>query len=215
MFRRKLDIVVSMITGLIFLYGIYTGVHVNDGTYDLSHLSCLECICMIYGAFYCICSALFMRKREKGVWIPVLRCSVFLTVTGWCLYGMIFLKGHYGLYPVEMQEALRFFRYGVIGLLVEWLIGEKGHFWKQFTWSGMIVVVVYTVVAVAMGAAGHGIGMQGHVYPYPFMDVDVLGWSLVIPTCLLVFVELFVYTRVWIVLDQALRRRKRENGKTV
>ncbi|MGM9940800.1 MAG: hypothetical protein ACI32N_02270 [Bulleidia sp.] len=215
MFRRKLDILISMITGLLFLYGVYTGVHTADGTFDFTHFTSLECICMIYGAFYCIGSALYMRKREKGVWIPVLRCSVFLTLTGWCLYGLIFLKGHYGLYPAEMQKALQIFRYGVIGLLMEWAVGEKGHFWKQFTWSGLFVVVVYTITAVTMGALGHGIGLDGHTWPYPFMDVDVLGWSLVIPTCLLVFVELFVHARIWIAVDQVLRRRKKKHGKTV
>ena len=86
------------------------------------------------------------------------------------------------------------FRIGTLCLLVEWLLSEKGHFWKQFTWSGMILFIIYWIVALAAGAAGHGIGLNGHVYPYPFLDVDMLGWQIVIPNIILVLFEIYIFS---------------------
>ena len=91
----------------------------------------------------------------------------------------------------------------------------RSHFWKQFTWSGMILFIIYWIVALAAGAAGHGIGLNGHVYPYPFLDVDMLGWQIVIPNVILVLSELWVYDRLWIFADQMLRRWEKKHERKI
>lgn len=212
---RILDTLLLLVTGCVFLYGVYVSLMQEDGTLDYAVLSTLECILMLYGGIFCLLSFLYQRKRKTGACIPVLRCSVYLSVMAWCLYGLIFLKGHYGLYPSSLQEGVKIFRLGTVCLLVEWLLSEKGHFWKQFTWSGMILFVIYCVVALVAGYTGHGIGLNGHVYPYPFLDVDMLGWQIVIPNIILVLSEIWVFDRLWIFVDQSLRRREKNHGKKV
>ena len=212
---RILDTLLLLVTGCVFLYGVYVSLMQEGGTLDYEVLSTLECILMLYGGIFCLLSFLYQRKRKTGVCIPVLRCSVYLSVTAWCLYGLIFLKGHYGLYPTSLQEGVKIFRLGTVCLLVEWLLSEKGHFWKQFTWSGMILFVIYCIVALVTGYTGHGIGLNGHVYPYPFLDVDMLGWQIVIPNIILVLFEIWVFDRLWIFVDQSLRRREKNHGKKI
>ena len=212
---RLLDTLLLLVSGCIFLYGVYVSMVQEDGSMDYSVLCTLECILMLYGGSVCLLSFLYQRKRKTGVFVPVVRCSAFLSVTAWCLYGFVFLKGHYGLYPASLQEGVRLFQAGSLCMLAEWLLSEKGHFWKQFTWSGMILFVVYCIVSLGLGVAGKGIGMNGHAYPYPFLDVDMLGWQIVIPNVLLVLFEIWFYDRLWIFVDQMLKRWEKNHGKKV
>lgn len=206
MYLRKLNALISSITGLLFMYALFLCVKTENGS-DFSVMRMLECICMLYAGLYYLSAPFFLRKRKTGVFIPFLRYSVFITVTGWCLYGLIFLKSYYGLFPQSFQNGLMWYRYGTVAMLCEWLISEKGHFWKQFTWAGMSVITVYGITGTIMNALGHGIDLNGH--SYPFMDVSTLGPQIAIGMGVLVFVELWVYAKAWILIDQGLKKKKK------
>ena len=197
------------------MYGLFISVRQEDGRMSFTLLSSLECILMMYGALVCFLSFQYQRERSQGMFAPVLRCSVFLSITGWCLYGLIFLKGHYSLYPSSLQKGIEMMRIGALCLVMEWVIAEKGHFWKHFTWSGMFIFVIYCTVALIAGAMGHGIGIGDHAYPYPFLDMDLLGWQIVIPNVILLLVELWAYDRIWIGIDRLLKRRVKKHDKEI
>lgn len=203
---RKLSALISFITGALFLYALYICLRTDSG-FDFSIFRMFEVICMLYGGLYYLCNGIYLLKKEKGVFLPFLRYSVFVTVTGWCLYGMIFLQSYYRLFTSSFQTGVQWFRYAVISMIAEWLVNEKGHFWKQFTWAGMLPVCVYGITGTVMSYMGHGIDVNGHCYP--FMDVSLLGMGIAIPMLLLVFAEFYVYAKVWIGIDQGLRKRKK------
>ena len=121
MYLRKLNALISSITGLLFMYALFLCVKTESG-FDFSVMRMLECICMLYAGLYYLSAPFFLRKRKTGVFIPFLRYSVFITVTGWCLYGLIFLKSYYGLFPQSFQNGLMWYRYGTVAMLCEWLI---------------------------------------------------------------------------------------------
>lgn len=203
---RKLNALVSFIAGVLSLYALYLCVMGENGP-DFTVFRMFEVICMAYAGLYYIGNSVFLIKRKKGVFIPFLRYSVFITVTGWCLYGIIFLDSYYHLFSVAFQNGVQWFRYAAGAVVLEWLTSEKGHFWKQFTWAGMLPVSVYAITGTVMSFMGYGIDIAGHCYP--FMDVSLLGAEIAVPMLLLVLVEFYVYAKLWIGLDQTLRKQKK------
>lgn len=203
---RKLNALISLSAGALSFYALYLCVMSETGP-DFSVFRMFEVICMAYAGLYYACNSIFLIKRKKGVFIPFLRYSVFITVTGWCLYGIIFLNSYYHLFSDSFQNGIQWYRYAVCSVLLEWVTSEKGHFWKQFTWAGMLPVSVYGITGTVMSFLGHGIDIAGHCYP--FMDVSLLGAGIAIPMLLLVIVEFYVYAQIWIGVDQSLKKRRK------
>ena len=212
--NRSLDkmlsvlIVLTVLIGLGFQFGIFNGKH------DFSSLVMYGTLSDLYIGIYFLVERIWMGHHHRGVFAAFWKYSAFITYLFGILIGWIFIYPFYSGLKHQVETA--FVLLHVIlpaEVFLEWIIGEKGHFQKQFRIFGILPPCIYVVVALIMGAVNRGFGMDGNSYPYPFLNVSQLGYGIVLPTCILYFLMLVIFCAVIVEIDTALasgnRKRKR------
>lgn len=203
--QLSLLIVLTVLIGLCFQFGIF------NGKPDFSSLQMYGTLSQIYIGVYFLVERIWMNHHRKGVPAAFWKYSSFIAFTYGIIIGWIFVYPFYTDVKNNVQTAFVLLHVVLPAeVLLEWIIGEKGHFQKQFLIFGILPPVAYGITALILGALHKGIGMNGAAYPYPFMNVSQLGYGIVIPTCILYFVILLIWCGIMIETDTGIAAGKRK-----
>lgn len=206
--RRKerfmaLVIILTSVIGLAYETGLIKGKFSGD------IFSMAMPLAVVYNLVYYLIEFNWLKRHRKGVFLAFWKFSAFITITASCIIGWIFMSPYYHSLSAMMQKGMMFTHVALpIELFIEWIIGEKGHYQKQFFIMGIFPLCAYVLTALIMASLNMKMGMQGDKVPYPFLDIDLLGFRIVLMTCILYAVMLVIYTAVIIDIDQSLVRKR-------
>lgn len=201
-------IVLTVLIGLGFQFGIF------NGKPDFSSLQMYGTLSEIETGIYFLADRIWMKHHRKGVMAAFWKYSTFMTLMSGVLLGWMFVYPFYTSLKTNVETAFLILHILLpTEVMLEWMTGEKGHFQKQFLIFGILPPTVYGIVALILGALKRGISMNGTGYPYSFMNVSQLGYSIVLPTCILYFLMLLILCVIVIDIDTELAARKRRKRK--
>lgn len=203
--KRIISVVLSLAVSIASLFGLALMIGLLQKKPMYEAFGLFETILLCMAVIYYFINFLYMRRRKRGVFFPVWKFAIFISMTASTIYSWLFLSHFFQILEEPFKSGVLFCHFVVaILVLLEWLVAEKGHFWPQFTWAGLAPFVVYIIIALINGYYFNGIGVQGMKYPYPFLNVEQLGLPLVLETCGLMVLALFLYCRLVIFMDQRL-----------
>lgn len=196
-------IVVTDLTGLLFLFGVFQKEFHPDRFGTFTFIASLNVLLYYLLNF-------FHLKHSSAIYIPGWKFSAFIDLTSMAVYGLIYLFGSIEKSDISLHRgtAILWIILPLL-LLVDWGVNEKRHTHYRFILIALFLPVLYMVLALILGANGHGIGISGNAWPYPFMNVDQLGWKLVIESCILRFLFWCFYGWLAVRTDRYLGKRKR------
>lgn len=197
---------VIIITSLI---GLAFETEIVKGKFSGDIFSMAMPLAVVYNLVYYLIEFRWLKRHKRGVFLASWKFSAFITITASCIIGWIFMQPFYHSLSATMQKGMMFTHIALpIELFIEWMIGEKGHYQKQFFIMGIFPLCAYVLTALIMASLNMKMGMQGDKVPYPFLDIDLLGFRIVLMTCILYAVMLIIYTAVIIDIDQSLVRKR-------
>ncbi len=188
-----IGIVVAGIAGVLMQCGLFSETGFVPGNMGL--LSSVSTILLV---IYEIFEIRYLRKHRTGVFFAYLKCSTFLLFTFQFLIGQILFRSMYQSAVGDLKTAYLLL-HGVLPVLVvvDWLGGEKGHFYWQFLLSSCLLPVLYLIVVMI-------VGQQTHWYPYILLNVKVIGIWAVLQSILFLAFLYVVYACVVIGIDRIL-----------
>lgn len=205
-------IVLTVLVGLGFQFGLFSG------RPDFSSIGMYGTLSTINLGVYFLAERIWMKKHHRGVFAAFWKYGSFSSYLFGILIGWIFVYPFYTGLKHQIQTAFILLHMILPAeVLLEWMIGEKGHFQKQFRIFGILPPVVYVTVVLILGSMKKGMFVNGTDYPYSFLNVTQLGWQIVIPTCILYFLMLVIFNSIVAGTDTGMaenRRRKKKYDQT-
>lgn len=201
-------IVVTVLAGLCFQFGIIKGKH------DFSSIVMYGTLSQINIGVYFFFERIWLNHHRKGVLAAFWKYSAFILFTFGMIIGWIFVYPFQTGLKSNIQTANLLLHVLLpIEVVLEWLSGEKGHFQRQFRIFGILPPVVYAGAALILGAMKKGFGMDGAQYPYTFLNVSELGYEIVIPTCILYFILLVIWCSLVCGMDRNMYRNRKKKQR--
>ena len=201
-------IVLTVIIGLGFQFGLF------HGKPDFSSIGMYGTLSEINIGIYFLAERIWMKHHRRGVFAAFWKYGSFVIYLFGILIGWIFVYPFYSGLKQQVETAFVLLHVVLpVEVLLEWIIGEKGHFQKQFRIFGILPPCVYIVVVLILGAMKKGLFVNQADYPYSFLNVTQLGYQIVIPTCILYFLLLIIFSNVIVGIDTGMADRQRRKKR--
>ena len=194
-----LCIVLCGITTLVFYSGAV------ESKFYVERFAAIYAIDMCLATVYYLLEFIYIRKRSRGVFFSLLKYIVLTLMTFCTIFSWVFMQPFYRNASENMQYAyLGMHCVMPILIVLEYLVGEKGHFNKKFIITNMALLIIYGGVVLLCGQYAH----TG--YPYAFLDPEQLGYSIVLKECALICVVYYFYSKLILMFDHRFKKRKRK-----
>lgn len=201
--RRNLEKLMAWICIADITAGMILASGVTEGSFHLDPFKMFTMLNAMWALVYFVLELRYLKIGGKGVISSAMHFTILVNSTGMAVIGFLYLQPmHESLVGPDYLSMVLIQYLLPILLIIDYLVGLKDTFRKKQIPYVMGFPIVYDLFALAMGAAGHGFGMNNATYPYPLLNVDQLGWGIVITNLCMVIVVLYLYCRLWIALDR-------------
>lgn len=196
--------IIASVAGLAVISGLPEKTFCPDRYETFTVISALNVLAYYIGEW------LFLRHHREGVFIPGWKFSAVMDHLFISLYGLIYLNEYLTSDSASLRNGLMLVWVILSVLLItDWIVSPKKHTHYRFILIALFLPVVYMIVSLLVGSFGPGMGINGRQWPYPFLNVDQLGWKMVLESCILNIILMFLLCWLAIRLDRRLGRRRR------
>ena len=189
--------ILDILAGMLLLSGIF------EGSMNWTPLLMFTVLNALWALLYYLLELRYLKIKGRGVISSAMHMTILVNATGMAVVSMIYLGPMHSNLVGPDHAALILLQYVLPALmLVDYLVGLKNTFRKKHIKYVIGFPLVYNILAVGLGTAGIHFSMTGAKYPYPFLNVDQLGWELVVINIVMSVVVEYLYCRFWIMIDK-------------
>ena len=205
--RRKPEKLMAWVCILAIMIGLVFATGIFDGSFSFDLYEMFTIINALWALIYFTLELQYLRIGGAGVISPAMHMTILVNSTGMAVISLVYLGPMHSVLVGSQYLALLILQYLLpILLIIEYLVGVKNCFRKKQIPYVMGFPLIYDAIALGCGAAGFGFGMEGAKYPYPFINVEQLGWGIVLTNLGMLVVAMYLYCRIWIWFDKKWRR---------
>lgn len=210
--KKKLEKLMARLCVLDIVIGLLLFSGVFEGSFQIAPFTMFTVMNAIWAMVYYLLEIRYLKVGGRGVISNAMRFTVLINSTGMALISMIYLRPMHSSLVGPDFIAFILLQYVLpVLMILDYIVGVKNTFRKKQILYAIGFPFVYNLIAVGLGFTSFHFGLNGMKFPYPFMNVEQLGWGIVITNlCLTILLE-YLYCRIWIWIDQLGKRNDPRN----
>jgi len=199
---RKLEKLFGILSIITIIIGNVLCVGVLNKYCSFEYWCLLTPWCSLISLGYLVLELMYLRQYKKGV---VSSALLYMSVTS-CVWvsvmSMLFWQPMYATFSYSLRLGL-FILEKVLPILMvcQWLVGPHRRFRKFHVHFALGCWLFYLVVILGLNALGHGVGVGSMCVPYSFLNMEQLGWQILVINLLLMSGFYYLYCWIWVAID--------------
>lgn len=201
----------ACLKGLISLsafLGILLQCGVFSGSLNLTVLTYYTMMSNIACAVYYLPAAIYQARKGETL-LPKWKGALVMCITVTGLVYQTLLSGRFEMQGTLLLSTLLLHYVVPVACVLDWLLFDrKGRYSWKMPLAWMLAPGAYFVFVMVAVRLGAHLGPYGEKYPYFFMDVDTLGFGMVLLIALAMGVFFIILGYLLVLLDHKLGKRE-------